>query len=312
MGLRSGITLAGIFVVLAACSPSAPPAKKSAPQPLPKPSAASPQAPAGPAVGTLEWAARGPWRPAPDVARNRWRHPVKTLQFCGLKPGQSVIEVWPGAGWYTQILAPWLHRNDGHLRAVLVDPAISARAKELNERYIRAFSDESRFGHISTGILSATSPAMAPPASADLVLTFRNVHSWLASGMAKKAFAEFYAALKPGGSLCVVEHRLPDSRQQDPQAHSGYVQTALVKALAKEAGFVLDGQSEINANPKDNGDHPFGVWTLPPVRRSAARGETPAADFDRAKYDAIGESDRMTLRFVKPPAPTAKEPDDGT
>jgi len=210
------------------------------------------------------------------------------------------LEVWPGGGWYTQILAPWIKENDGQYTAALIDPDVSDKAAALNRAFLRKFADKDRYGPTNTTVLSATSSSLVPPDSVDLILTFRNVHSWLAQGMGAKAFADFYAALKPGGHFCVVEHRLPDAREQDPLASSGYVQQSLVKALATDAGFVFEGQSNVNANPKDTADHPFGVWTLPPVRRSAAPGDTPDPAFNRQRYDEIGESDRMTLRFSKP------------
>ncbi|HQT53187.1 MAG TPA: methyltransferase, partial [Phenylobacterium sp.] len=137
-------------------------------------------------------------------------------------------------------------------------------------------------------------------ASADMVITARNIHNWLwQPPMLDKAMADFYAVLKPGGVLAVEEHR-SDPRPQNADARDGYVSTANVVAAAEKAGFKLAASSEVNANPKDTKDHPFGVWTLPPVRRNT-QGDKPADPaFDRAKYDAIGESDRMTLRFVKP------------
>lgn len=304
MRINGSLALVLLAALGSACTPSGP-AGHSA-----QSTKSEPAAPSGPAAGTLEWAATGKWRPKRDLARNRFRHPVRTLRFCGLKPGQNVIEAWPGGGWYTQILAPWLNRNGGTYTAALLDPALSQQTQALNQEFLRKFADQSLYGRINTSVLSATSPGIAPPQSADLVLTFRNVHSWMAGAMAPKAFADFYAALKPGGVLCVVEHRLPDSRQQDPLARSGYVQRGFVKALAEKAGFMFAAQSDINANPKDSADHPFGVWTLPPVRRSAPPGKTPAAGFDRNHYDAIGESNRMTLRFRKPGAMPKESPDE--
>lgn len=295
MVIRSPICLGLLAACLASCN---------APQPeqvaqITVPDAA--EAPKGPAVGSLEWAANGDWRPQEDVDRNVWRHPVETLEFCGLEAQQSVVEIWPGGGWYTQVIAPWLKENGGQYTAALIDPAASERFKTLADNYLETFSDNNRFGVIATSVLSADSGPLMPNNDADLVLTFRNVHSWLGRGMGAKAFADFYAALKPGGVLCVIEHRLPGAQEQDPKASTGYVQTAFVMDMASEAGFEFDAQSDINANPADTADHPFGVWTLPPSRRSTARrGAEPAADFDRAKYDAIGESDRMTLRFRKP------------
>lgn len=296
MSLRNLIGVMAMIAIISGCgAPSAEPEARMAVPP-------APVIPEGPAIGTLEWAANGDWRPEKDKARNTARHPEQTLEFCGLEPEQNIVEIWPGGGWYTQVLAPWLKQNNGHYTAALLDPASSERAKMLADGYRRTFADQDRFGTITTSVLSADSGPIAPADETDLVLTFRNVHSWLSRGMGAKAFADFYAALKPGGTLCVIEHNLPDAREQDPLASTGYVRSAFVKAMAAEAGFVFDGQSAVNANPKDTADHPFGVWTLPPVRRSAPSGEQPAADFDRAKYDAIGESDRMTLRFRKPAA----------
>ncbi len=293
--------LAIVLTGLAGCKDQAPVPEASVPMPP------MPPEQAGPSVGSLPWAVNGPWRSAKDMARNPWRHPVKTLEFCGLAPGQNVMEVWPGGGWYTQVLAPWLKENGGHYTAALMDPKGSAQAEKLNVSFLRAFDDEGVFGDINTTILGETPAALAPENSLDLVLTFRNVHSWLARGMAAKAFADFYAALKPGGLLCVVEHRLPDAAQQDPLAGTGYVQRALVKSLAADAGFVFDAQSDINTNLKDNTDHPFGVWTLPPAARNSNVGAPPDPGFDRAAYDAIGESNRMTLRFRKPDIMDTKE-----
>ncbi len=302
-GLRTVLTSGMLVLALVGCKDPKP--KNVAQVPIPE---AAP-IPPGPPVGTLEWAVNGEWRSEKDKARNKWRHPIKTLEFCGLAPGQKVLEIWPGGGWYTQILAPWIKENGGQYRAALLDPATSDQARMLSQSFKRAFGEEDRYGPIKTSVFSATSEKLAPDNSMDLVLTFRNVHSWMAQGMATKAFADFYAALKPGGVLCVVEHRLPDAREQDPLASSGYVQRSLVKALAKDAGFVFEAQSDINANPKDTADHPFGVWTLPPVRRSAPPGETPDPAFNRQHFDDIGESDRMTLRFRKPNSPNTESPD---
>jgi predicted methyltransferase len=222
-------------------------------------------------------------RSADNVARDVWRHPYETLSFFGIKPTDTVVELAPGGGWYTEILAPYL-REQGQLYAVA---GASARFK--------AKMDASAvYGKVK---ITTFDPAkgqveLAPPGSADAVLTFRNVHNWMANGTAQAVFDAAFKALKPGGVLGVEEHRLPASRAQDPKAGSGYVQEAVVIKFAETAGFKLAGRSEINANPKDTADHPEGVWTLPPTYA--------LKDKDRAKYQAIGESDRMTLKFVKP------------
>ncbi|MGR4867146.1 class I SAM-dependent methyltransferase [Caulobacter sp. LARHSG274] len=252
---------------------------------------------------TLRAAAQGAWRSPADKARDVWRHPVESLEFWGLKPGQTVVEFWPGAGWYTDILAPYLAATGGKLYAASLqtdlpdDPA----AGEIVQAYRRKLTEKPRvYGEVTITAFGPTSGPVAPAGSADLVLFLRNLHNWMAGGLVEKAFRDALAALKPGGVLGVEEHRGEPGRVQDVLAADGYVQQAYVVQMAREAGFVLAGQSEINANPKDTKDHPFGVWTLPPTRLSAPRGEPAEPGFDHAKYDAIGESDRMTLKFVKP------------
>jgi predicted methyltransferase len=252
---------------------------------------------------TLQDVVAGAWRPPADRARDAWRHPVESLQFWGLKPGQTVVEFWPGAGWYTDILAPYLAAGGGKLYAARIeaaDPA-NAAARQVAEAYdARLAADPKLYGKVELTAFGQHSGPVAPPGSADLVLFLRNLHDWMAAGIAEKAFHDAYAALKPGGVLGIEEHRADPSSVPDPLAANGYVQQAYVVKLAEEAGFRLDGASEINANPKDTRDHPFGVWTLPPVRRSSPLGQPPNPAFDHKKYDAIGESDRMTLRLVKP------------
>jgi predicted methyltransferase len=254
---------------------------------------------------TIEAAVAGAWRSPADKARDRWRHPVESLRFWGLKPGETVVEFWPGAGWYTDILAPYLAANGGKLYAANLestDPANSA-AREVVEAYrARLAADPKLYGKVEITAFGPGSGPVAPAGSADLVLFLRNLHDWMAAGVAEKAFRDAYAALKPGGVLGVEEHRADPAGVPDPLAANGYVQQAYVVKLAQEAGFTLDAASEINANPQDSKDHPFGVWTLPPVRRSSPLGQSPNPAFDHSKYDRIGESDRMTLRFVKPPS----------
>ncbi len=252
---------------------------------------------------TIAAVVAGDWRSADDRARDVSRHPVESLTFWGLKPGQTVVEFWPGAGWYTDILAPYLADTKGKLyEAVLQasDPADPAAA-EIVEAYRRKLTEKKRvYGDVTFTAFGPTSGPVAPDGSADLVLFLRNLHNWMAGGIAEKAFKDALAALKPGGILGVEEHRGEPGRIQDVLAADGYVQQDYVIQMAKEAGFILVEASEINANPKDTKDHPFGVWTLPPTRLSAPRGEPAEPGFDHAKYDAIGESDRMTLKFVKP------------
>ncbi len=258
-------------------------------------------APAAPASAmTLEEAVAGDWREAQDKARDVWRHPVETLGFFGLKPGMTVVEIWPGAGWYTDILAPFLAASGGKLYAANLQPN-DPIAIEVVEAYRQKLRAKPRlYGDVEITAFGATSGPMAPAGSADLVLTARNIHNWMAAGIVDKAFSDAFAALKPGGVFGVVEHRANPGGVQDPTAADGYVEQAYVIRLAQEAGFILDQASEINANPRDTKDHPFGVWTLPPVRRTSARGEPADPAFDSSPYEAIGESDRMTLRFIKP------------
>lgn len=256
---------------------------------------------AAPTIGALlDEAIAGDHRTAEEKARDQHRHPKETLLFFGLEPSMTVVEVWPGGGWYTNILAPVLKRGGGAYYAAGLDPQSSERAREAVAAFEAKFAaNEELFGTVRMTVLGP-GQEIAPAGSADLVLTFRNVHNWLAAGTAEGNFKLFYDALKPGGVLGVVEHRANPDASEESEKTSGYVREATVKALAAGAGFELDSASEINANPKDTKDHPFGVWTLPPTRRSSAVRGVEDPGFDRAKYDAIGESDRMTLKFRKP------------
>mgnify|MGYP006281378125 CR=1 FL=1 len=257
------------------------------------------------AHGSLEWAMAGDWRSDDDRARDTARNPAETLAFLEVDPADKVVELWPGGGWYTRILAPYLAVGGGQLVAAGWDPAAfeaerRTRIEERNTAFQEAFSDQDLYGDIEFTVFSANSPALTEPGSADVVLTFRNLHNWMSGGYADKFYEDAFEALKPGGILGVVEHRLPSTMEQDPTASSGYVHEDFVKAAAERAGFEFVASSEINANPADTADHPFGVWTLPPVSRTSDRdGNTPEG-FDAAAYEAIGESDRMTLKFRKP------------
>jgi predicted methyltransferase len=261
---------------------------------------AAPAAPANPRGG-LEWAVAGDWR-GTDSRRDAARHPLETLRFLGLKPGMTVIEFWPGAGWYSQILAPVLTVGKGTLIAAGFEPGQGdAATVQVQDAYQKQFSGRRDiYGAVKISSFGMTSGPVAPAGTADMALFMLTLHSWMAAGLAEKAFRDAFQALKPGGVLGVEEHRAPAGGPQDPLAGQGYVQEAFVKQLAMEAGFRFDKSSEINANPKDTHDHPFGVWTLPPERRSAPPGKPADPAFNHAPYDAIGESDRMTLRFVKP------------
>lgn len=254
----------------------------------------------GEAWAALEAAIAAETRPAEDKDRDQWRHPRETLEFFGVDPSGAIAEVWPGGGYYARILAPWIAQAGGSYYAIHPAAMRSAEGEEYRETFEAAFTDPA-FGDIQHGGLSAESASLVGETGVlDAVLTFRNVHNWMGRGFEQKAFDDFYAALKPGGILGVVEHRAPEGGAPDILGSDGYVPTSYVKTLAEAAGFEFVAESEINANPKDDASHPMGVWTLKPTRRSPEPGTPEAEGFDRAEYDAIGESDRMTLLFRKP------------
>jgi predicted methyltransferase len=236
----------------------------------------------------LTAAVKAPTRSAANVARDSYRHPVETLRFFGVKPTDTVVEIWPSGGWYTEILGPYLAARGTLYAAGPDDKGLAAvKAKQS--------ASPAAYRSMKTATFPARAGATAVPAgSADVVLTFRNVHNWRfgAADQTQAAFDQMYAMLKPGGTLGVVEHRLPEASGTIEEGRSGYMKRSTVLAYATKAGFRLAGESAINANPKDTHDYPKGVWTLPP---GFAEGDT-----DRARYSAIGESDRMTLKFTKP------------
>jgi predicted methyltransferase len=259
-------------------------------------------APDAPDVTTLSGAIEAPWRDEAARSRDAARNPAETLDFFEVDPAGTVIEIWPGAGWYADILAPWVSANGGTYVAAWPPVAgDNERAARFRDRFAARFDGGAR-GAAQLVPFGPGQTALAEAGPADAILTFRNVHNFMAAGFAETAFESFFDALKPGGVLGVVEHRLPADRVQDPRAASGYVQQDYVITLAREAGFEFVAASEINANPADTADHPFGVWTLPPVARTSAFGEPADPAFDRSGYDAIGESDRMTLLFRRPAA----------
>lgn len=245
----------------------------------------------------------GEWRSEEDRARDAVRHPIESLTFWGLKPGMTVLEIQPGGGWWTEILAPYAKRTGGQFHATAADlanPELPESARQSRERFAARFAARPEiYGEVR---LVNWGPKSAPlPANTfDFILTARSVHGWMRTpGLLEKTFAEFHQALKPGGTLALEQHRA-NPGTQDPAARDGYVTEAYVIEQATKAGFKLTGRSEVNANPKDTKDHPFGVWTLPPTLRSTPYGSDEVdAAFDHSKYLAIGESDRMTLRFEK-------------
>lgn len=238
----------------------------------------------------LKSAIAGEHRSAANKARDTYRHPYETLTFFGIKPTMTVIELAPGGGWYTEILAPYLAD-----KGKLIGGAPSAESRGGKAFRERLAATPALYDKVTPSVFEPPSRfELGAPNSADMVVTFRNLHNWLGNGgdaAILTTFKEVHKVLKPGGVLGVVEHRLPARMKQDEKASSGYMHEAYVIRLAEQAGFKLAAKSEINANPKDTADHEKGVWTLPPVLANK--------DKDREKYLAIGESDRMTLKFVK-------------
>ncbi len=250
----------------------------------------------------LQSAIDSPSRAAQNKARDRWRHPAESLTFWGIRPGDVMLELDPGGGYWAEILAPFARDTSGRYIAALPDPRDPKDDDEQRrerDRFMTRFADEGRWGKVETTSFGPASGALAPAGSVDFILTARNIHNFMWREELDKVLADAFAALRPGGVLAVEEHRA-DPRPMIKDARDGYVSEAYVIAAAKKAGFGLGGRSEINANPKDSKDHPFGVWTLPPTRASSPPGQPPNPGFDHARYDAIGESDCMTLRFVKP------------
>jgi predicted methyltransferase len=239
-----------------------------------------------PAVAPAIAAAVGDRRRTPaNLARDKYRHPAETLAFFGVTPADRVVEFIPGGGWYSEILVPLLANGGSYTALVTSAKGAEGATKMLGGKGLK--------GAVAT-LDPATGTSTVPPASQDVVLTFRNIHNLTMGGgpVAANAFKAWFDMLKPGGTLGVVEHRLPEARDSAAEKESGYLKRSTVVALATAAGFTLAGESEINANPRDTADYPQGVWTLPPTLREGEK--------DKAKYLAIGESDRMTLRFVKP------------
>jgi predicted methyltransferase len=242
----------------------------------------------------LRAAIASPARKPANVLRDRYRHPFETLSFFGVKPGDKVVEIWPSGGWYSEILAPYLAQGGGTYFAASMGPTGQDGMRKLMA------ASPAAYGGIRLAAFPAFEPGetRVPDGGADIVLTFRNVHNWI-SGYRRQgqpyeaeAFRQIYRMLKPGGTLGIVDHRLPEGADAAREKSSGYVKVSSVRRLAEAAGFRFAGASEVNANPRDTADWPKGVWTLPPT--------LSLGDQDRERYLAIGESDRMTLKFVKP------------
>ncbi len=249
---------------------------------------AAPPAPSPAPSPALLAAVKAPSRTPANVLRDRYRHPAQTLAFFGVKPTDTVVEIWPSGGWYTEILAPYTAKRGTYYAASPDDKGL-AGVRKLQAAHPAVYAG------VKTAIFPAASGTTGVPAgSADVVLTFRNVHNWRfgPTDQTQAAFDQMFAMLKPGGTLGLVEHHLPESMSAETEGKSGYMKRSSVIAFATRAGFKLAGESAVNANPKDTHDYPKGVWTLPP--------NYAEKDVDRAKYAAIGESDRMTLKFTKP------------
>ncbi len=246
----------------------------------------------------LDGAINGEHRSSENRARDKFRRPKETLAFFGFRSDMTVVEIWPGGGWYTEILAPAL-KESGKLYAAhfSVNPPYAYQRRYYGMFLTKAGSTPDVYGDvIITALAFPYELEIAPPGSADLVVTFRNAHNWVGSGYpkasARLAYQAMFDALKPGGVLGIVDHRWPDADNEDPASENGYMSEERLIALAEEAGFVFAGRSDHNRNPKDTHNHPGGVWTLPPT---LALGEE-----DQEKYLAIGESDRLTIKLVKP------------
>ncbi len=250
-------------------------------------------------IARLTALANGDHRSPENRARNIYRHPAETLAWFGIRDDMTVVEISPGGGWYTEILAPFL-KDRGTFYAAGYDPDSQSSYERTSARRFldKLAAQPDIYANVKLTIFNGDRLDVGPEGAADMVLTFRNLHNWMRAGFADKAFAAFYRALKPGGILGVVEHRANTDKPQDPEARSGYVREDYVIALAKAAGFEFVGSSEINANPRDRKDYAVGVWALPPSLNKNLGGK-----YSREQLLAIGESDRMTLKFRRPRRP---------
>jgi predicted methyltransferase len=297
------VPVASLALLLSACGGSQPPADNAsataAPAAAPAPANDQPAQPPPPQSAEQPFAAKldmvlaGSWRSDSNKARDQYRHPKQTLEFFGLKPGMSLIEITPGGGWYAEILAPLMKGSGSYTAAIITPKKKEGEAAQDMDALSKKFAgDPAEYGEARVEEFDTHAPNFGAPGSADMVVTFRNAHNWVMGDTAAGMFKAFFDVLKPGGVLGVVDHRAAPDADLEKIKKSGYLPEDYVVKLATDAGFELDAKSEINANPKDDRNHEEGVWTLPP--------SLALKDKDRDKYLAIGESDRMTLRFVKP------------
>lgn len=282
----AGLVLAAMLIAVAGC------ADRSASETAAD--AAEAEADVQPVAGEgLAAVVAGEHRSAANKARDVHRHPVETLTFFGIRPDMTVVELWPFGGWYTEILAPYL-RDGGVYYAAAMDPASTDANDQRYNAELNALlaAHPELYSNVRLSVLAKGKSEIAPAGTADLVVSFRNIHNWVWADMDEEVYAAAFAALKPGGVLGIVEHRHADPGYEPSTPGQAYVGEQWAIGKIEAAGFKLDARSDINNNPRDTKDHPRGVWTLPPIY---ALGEE-----DRARYEAIGESDRFTLRFVKP------------
>ncbi|MCC5886474.1 MAG: class I SAM-dependent methyltransferase [Gammaproteobacteria bacterium] len=291
-----------LTVLLFGCSPADPP-EPEGPTPRPEPERSEPVQPEMALRDAVRTAMAGAHRSAAHQARDDQRNPEDTLAFLGLERGHRAIEIWPGGGWYTEILAPVL-RDHGQLVVANYppDPDTGYMGRVGRALLDKLEADPDVYGQVE--VVQFALPdytSLGASGSADFVLLSRQFHGLAARGQEDLVLAAAYDVLRSGGVLGIVQHRLPEDRDFDPEGGAGYVPESFVIAAAARAGFELEARSEVNANPRDTADHEHGVWTLPPSFRACAEIEDEVGMAEcRERYQAIGESDRMTLRFVKP------------
>ena len=283
-----------LLVSLAACGASpASPAETGTTTDLSVDSSDDASPPFDVATGDVTAALAGDHRTDADRTRDVHRHPAETLAFFGFDPAMTVVEIWPGGGWYTKVLAPAL-RDHGTLIAATLDPGDTSFRGRFGREFRGALEEHPEvYDQVQPRVLFPTDfMTDVEDGSVDLVLSFRSAHNWIRweGHTPEPYFAAIARVLRPGGTFGIVQHRAPEGLEHGEDGTVGYLTEALIIRLAEEAGLRLDERSEMNANPRDTHDHPEGVWSLPPVLRGGP---------DEALM-AIGESDRMTLRFVKP------------